>query len=63
MLDHVDPRIFWPLFVLVWLGLGFVVAYWLGKLVDRGNPYPNIEGRKKMASDWRKPDCLPDDWK
>ena len=60
--DHVAPTVFWPLFMRFWLSLGFVVAYFLGKIVDRSNPYPNIEGRKKMASDYKKPTYLPEDW-
>ena len=63
MFDHIAPTVFWPLFMLFWLALGFVVAYFFGKVVDRGNPYRNMEARKKMATDWRKPGCLPENWK
>ena len=61
--DHVDPRIFWPIFALVVLiATGFALwAY--TRYVDRTNPFRNIEARKKMASDWRKPGCLPENWK
>ena len=66
MFDSIDPRLFWPLFMLAWLLAGFVVAYWLGKVIDAANPMRrtrrNIAGRKAMATDWRKPSHLPDDW-
>jgi hypothetical protein len=66
MLDHIAPEIFWPLFVLVWIIGGMVVAYFFGKFVDAGNPMNRtrkvINGRKAMATDWRKPQYLPKDW-
>jgi len=66
MFDSIDPRLFWPLFMLAWLLAGFVVAYWFGKFIDGRNPMNRtrrlMNGRKRMASDWRKPDHLPEDW-
>jgi hypothetical protein len=65
-LDTIDSRIFWPLFVLVWIIGGLIVAYLFGRFVDAGNPMNRtrkvINGRKQMASDWRKPQYLPKDW-
>ena len=66
MFDSIDPRLFWPLFMLAWLLAGFVVAYWFGKFIDGRNPMNcirrNINGRKKMASEWLRPKFLPEDW-
>ena len=67
MFDSIDPRLFWPLFMLAWLLAGFVVAYWFGKFIDGRNPMNRtrrlMNGRKSMATDWRKPGCLPENWK
>jgi hypothetical protein len=41
--------------------LAVMVAVIVGR-IDRRNPYRNMEARKKMATDWRKPSCLPEDW-
>ena len=67
MFDAIPDTVFWPLFMLAWLLAGFVVAYWFGKFIDGRNPMNRtrriINGRKQMATDWRKPSNLPDDWK
>jgi hypothetical protein len=63
MFDHVPPTVFWPCFALAWLLLIFFFVWAWARFVDRTNPYSNIEARKKMASDWRKPGCLPENWK
>ena len=51
---------------LAWLLAGFVVAYWFGKFIDGRNPMNRtrrlMNGRKSMASEWRKPTHLPEDW-
>ena len=66
MFGSIDPRLFWPAFVLFWLLAVFAAIYAFGKFVDAGNPMRrtrrNIAGRKAMATDWRKPSHLPDDW-
>lgn len=67
MFDGIDPKVFWPLFMLFWLASGLIAAYLFGKWVDAGNPMKRtrklINGRKQMATDWKRPDYLPDDWK
>ena len=67
MFDSIDPRLFWPLFMLFWLLAGFVVAYVVGGIIRWcDNPMNrtrrNMNGRKSMASEWRKPTHLPEDW-
>ena len=39
MFDSIDPRIFWPAFVLVWFILGVGVALLFGRIVDLSNPH------------------------
>ena len=68
MFDSIEPRVFWPLFVLAWLVIGLAVAWVFGGIVRWcDNPMNRtrrvINGRKQMATDWRKPSNLPDDWK
>ena len=66
MFDAIDSRIFWPLFMLFWLLAGFAVAYAFGRFIDASNPMNRtrrlINGRKAMASDYKKPAYLPDNW-
>jgi hypothetical protein len=68
MFDAIPDTVFWPLFMLFWLLAGFIVAYVVGGIIRWcDNPMNrtrrNINGRKQMATDWRKPSNLPDDWK
>ena len=67
MFDSIDPRLFWPLFMLFWLVGGLLAAYLFGKWVDAANPMNRtrriINGRKAMATSWEKPHYLPEKWK
>jgi hypothetical protein len=59
-----------------WILVGFVFfgsilgglagLYAVIRSIDRHNPLNrarrNINGRKAMATDWRKPDNFPEDW-
>jgi hypothetical protein len=46
--------------------LGGCVLFWLILWLDRNSPFVNtrrnMDGRKSMATDWRKPQYLPEDW-
>ena len=56
--------VFFGAVLVCWLVVWFVgvLAAW----VDRKNPLHdtrrNMNGRKSMASEWRKPTHLPEDW-
>jgi hypothetical protein len=32
MLDHVDPRIFWPALIVAWFVIGLIVGLFVGKI-------------------------------
>ena len=59
----------WDVVALVFflLILGGSVLFWMIVLIDRKNPLNRtrrvIDGRRAMASDWRKPQYLPEDWR
>lgn len=50
MFDHVDPRIFWPMLVLVWFIVTMAVIWTFGKVVDRMNPRAQSGEFRHMAS-------------
>ena len=50
-------------FLAILAGCG---VFWLILWCDRHNPFVNTRrnqaGRQQMASDWRRPQYLPEDW-
>jgi hypothetical protein len=58
----------WEFVAMIFFGsiLGSIAVYAVVCWVDRHNPFRethrNINGRKRMATDWRKPQYLPKDW-
>lgn len=58
----------WDVVALVFFVLLLAVAVltWLLHWIDAHNPMNhtrrNVNGRKQMATDWRRPRYLPEDW-
>lgn len=58
----------WDVVALVFfiLMLAVAVLTWLLHWIDSHNPMNRtrrmIDGRKQMATDWRRPQYLPEDW-
>jgi hypothetical protein len=58
----------WDVVALVFfvLMLAIAVLAWLLRWIDAHNPMNHtrrcIDGRKQMATDWRRPQYLPEDW-
>jgi hypothetical protein len=52
--DALDPRLFWPAFVLVWFILGVAVALLFGRIVDLSNPRNRYEGDDDVADRKRR---------
>lgn len=41
MFDHIDPRLFWAAFTLVWFVASWCALWLWTKLIDGGNPRRN----------------------
>ena len=46
--------------VVCWLVIEW--AQWIDKRNPMNRARRNINGRKRMATDWKRPDYLPGDW-